>query len=479
MGNSAGAKVGVVVVLGAVLMGAGWSFLSHLNLNTYTVNVVFADTKGLLAQAPVRMNGVKIGEVGSIRLRAGDNMPVVALNVENGIKVPKDSEVAVSSGILVTNPEVSITPGKADVSLRAGDTITGAPAKSALAQLSPELASAVTGASAAVNQMAPQVSQLMKRLDGILIRTDSVMRNAEAVSGEAKSLSTDPRLRKTLRSVLDDMAAISSQGRSASKSITADLSKMVKQGGGRVDQLTQGMLELLQRLTDTVDAARGLVTRLAEQVSDPRLQSSLSETLDLARSTLARFNQVASDVHQLVGDTGVQSDLKATLSSARAISEQGRKLSEDISKVVERLNLPGGAPRLGLGQPTFTMDFAGRSLAPHFRSDLTMTTPLGKASALKLGVHNFAETNNLVAQYQTRVGAAGDFRYGLYASKLGVGWEFTVAPGTKIVLDGYDPNRFRLDTRALIDISPDFALLVGTEGIFRQISPVVGFRLKR
>ena len=57
------AKVGLLVLVAAVLATVGYFYLSHQQLNSYTVRVRFKDTKGLLKQSIVRLKGVSIGEV--------------------------------------------------------------------------------------------------------------------------------------------------------------------------------------------------------------------------------------------------------------------------------------------------------------------------------------------------------------------------------------------------------------------------------
>ena len=73
----------------------------------------------------------------------------------------------------------------------------------------------------------------------------------------------------------------------------------------------------------------------------------------------------------------------------------------------------------------------------------------------------------------------GALRYGLYASKLGVGFDWGTKPGTNFRLDAYDPNNIRLDARALLRINDDFSLWLGADSLFKQTTPLIGIRLTR
>jgi len=281
-----------------------------------------------------------------------------------------------------------------------------------------------------------------------------------------------------MRSVLADMKTVSGDARETALALTAEMRGIVKRNGGKFDDLTNGAVDLLQKFADTVDAARGAVTRLTEQVSDPRLQQSLIETVDLAKSTLARFNQIASDIHSLTGDPAIQSDLKSTVASLKETTEDGQKLVQRIGTLVESIK-PGAKPKFGVGSPQFSVDLLNRSNAPHFRSDVNMRLPIGTENALNLGLFDFAERYKLNAQYETKLHGFGSMRYGVYASKLGVGLNWGDAKNTNFVIDAYNPNSLTLNARSLLKVNDDFSLWLGAENLFKNTTPMLGVRLSR
>src|SRR5437016_2164600 len=108
------AKVGVLVVIGAVALFFGWRFLSHSDPNRYALYADFDDTKGLMRQTPLRMNGVPIGEVADVGFAPGTLKPRVKLWIDNRFrgKIPADSNIRITSGLLIQNAQIEIIPGK-------------------------------------------------------------------------------------------------------------------------------------------------------------------------------------------------------------------------------------------------------------------------------------------------------------------------------------------------------------------------------
>src|SRR5215813_12371596 len=118
MESKAAMRVGAVVVLGLALFGAAWAFFSRdfYKLNNYALKVYYDDTKGLLKQTPVRMSGVTIGEVNSIDISdepAHRLKPVVRLAINNKYKdrIPDNSTITITTGLLIANTQIDITPG--------------------------------------------------------------------------------------------------------------------------------------------------------------------------------------------------------------------------------------------------------------------------------------------------------------------------------------------------------------------------------
>jgi phospholipid/cholesterol/gamma-HCH transport system substrate-binding protein len=490
METKAAAKVGFIVLVGMGLIFAGWAYFAHLTIGNYVLYATFHDTKGLQRQTPVRMNGVTVGEVADVRL--DDRLlPEVTLAISDKYRIPDNSRIYITSGLLISNPQIEIKPGDSSRFLPQiaqdlhrpaqywpADYVQAEPA-SGLAQLSPEADMAVRNLTETMTKMAPELTGAVHDLRGILNNASTLLNTVQKTTESVHRLVADPKLRLALHSALDDLQAISREARQTAHVVSVELRGMIRRNSGKFDELANGAVDLLQKFADTVDAARGAVTRLTEQVSDPRLQQSLQETLDLAKATIARFGQIATDIHQLTGDANVQSDLKATIASLKATSEEGQQIAERVNNLINKISPSGKGPRFGIGSPSFSIDFLARGNTPNFRSDVNLRFPIGNRNAFRLGMYDFAETYKLNAQYETAIGGSGSLRYGLYASKLGVGMDVPISSKTLFSVDAYNPNRLHLDTRWLFDMNDDFSVWLGADNLFQHTTPLIGVRLKR
>ena len=478
-------KVGITTLLGIGLFLVGWWFFAHLDLDHYPLYATFDDTIGLQKQTPLRMNGVTVGEVKSIELNPRTLKPVVTLSVNNKYrdKIPADSSIQITSGLLIANPQISIMPGTSDERLQPGDMwpqkYVVAQPLTALAQLSPEADKALKQLTATMQVISPKLTESMEQVRQILQRTNSMMGNFQAASVSAKDLLADPKIRSTMDSTLGDMKAMSHEARVTARVITAELRATATRNSGKVDEIANSAVDILQNLADTVDAARTAVTRLSEQVSDPRIQQSLVDTLELARTTIARFNQIASDIHQFSGDPQMQSDIKASVATIRETTADSQRLVEKVNNLVSSIKVPGGKNVFGMGTPKVNVDFLGRGDAPHFRSDVGITMPFGGKNFVNLGLYDFAENNRLTAQFGTKLDTLGSLRYGIYAAKLGVGLDWPSDGPNQLSMDLFDPNHLEYNLRARFQIDNDFSLWLGTDSLFRRTTPVIGVRLQR
>ncbi len=481
MESKAALKVGVLVAAGLALFGVSWGYLAHIGLNHFRLTVYFKDTKGLLKQTPVRMNGVTIGEVENIDLSQKPehkNQPAVVLSIDNKYnQIPDDSTITITSGLLISNAQVEIKPGRSLAYLSPGqdwpqDKVLEQ--GSMLAALSPEADLTLKNLNKTLSAMTQELPDTMKKFKGILISAQKSMDNLAVTTGSARDLFTDPKIRRTMMASLDDLQTMTHETRVTAVQLSKDLRALVKRNSPKFDELANNTIDIVQKLGDTVDAVRSAMTRLTEQISDPRLQQSLLETLDLAKTTIARFNQIASDIHQITGDQATQTNIKEAIVSVKDTGEKMNKLTDQISSLIGLIK-PGNKPRFGIGNPQLSVDFFGRTNTPHFRSDVNVRLPMGEKNAFNLGMNDFGDRYRLNAQYESKL-SVGAFRYGIYDAKLGVGLGFQSGLNTIFKLDLYDPNNIKFDAKAQIPLTNDFRLWFGADNVFRKTTPVIGVR---
>ncbi len=90
---------------------------------TYDLVASFDGVGGLKPRAPVKIAGVKIGQVGSIDLNQTTFKADVTLQIYDKDKIPTDSSASILTAGLLGANYISITPGFDQTTLKSGETI--------------------------------------------------------------------------------------------------------------------------------------------------------------------------------------------------------------------------------------------------------------------------------------------------------------------------------------------------------------------
>jgi phospholipid/cholesterol/gamma-HCH transport system substrate-binding protein len=117
--------------VGAVVLAAAVSFLVYAlsagavgrHGGGYELKARFGQVGGLAAGADVRLAGVKIGTVSSIKLDPKTFLAEVDLSIDPTIKLPSDSTAKITSDSLLGGAHVAVAPGGAAEDLKPGGEI--------------------------------------------------------------------------------------------------------------------------------------------------------------------------------------------------------------------------------------------------------------------------------------------------------------------------------------------------------------------
>jgi phospholipid/cholesterol/gamma-HCH transport system substrate-binding protein len=121
-------------VIGAAVLAVAGGFLLYA-ANTadlsvtegYQVSSEFRKIEGLTVGGDVRIAGVKIGSISDISLNTERYRPVVVMTIRNGVKVPEDSLVEITSESLLGGNYLNISPGASDFMIEAGGELESEP----------------------------------------------------------------------------------------------------------------------------------------------------------------------------------------------------------------------------------------------------------------------------------------------------------------------------------------------------------------
>jgi len=115
--------VGTGVVLAALALGLFLHLRPGGSTSGYELDARLAKTDGLSKGSEVRISGVRIGTVTGLDLDPKSYLATMHMNIRDGVAVPTDSALEVSSGGILGNLYVSIFPGKARAMLPPGGMI--------------------------------------------------------------------------------------------------------------------------------------------------------------------------------------------------------------------------------------------------------------------------------------------------------------------------------------------------------------------
>lgn len=117
-------------VLGAVVLLVAGLFLAFFYKTTdirptsgYTVTAAFSKIDGLDTGSVVRVSGVKVGQVLDFKLDPVNFRAIVRMNIQNGVKLPKDTAAVIASSGLLDGKFLSLEPGADEEFLQPGDQI--------------------------------------------------------------------------------------------------------------------------------------------------------------------------------------------------------------------------------------------------------------------------------------------------------------------------------------------------------------------
>jgi phospholipid/cholesterol/gamma-HCH transport system substrate-binding protein len=133
----------VETVLGAVVLLVAAGFLLYFSRATeiraaeggYNLTANFSSVDGLQTGAPVRVSGVKVGQVTGFRLDTRSYAAIVTMNINEGVKLPKDTSAVVASAGLLDGKFMTLQPGSEDDLLKGGDRIEYTQSTPSLEQL--------------------------------------------------------------------------------------------------------------------------------------------------------------------------------------------------------------------------------------------------------------------------------------------------------------------------------------------------------
>lgn len=286
-------KVGTALVLAVIAAVLGIRFFQDIPLfgDSYIVNARFEEAGGLSSGNPVRMRGVNIGTVESVRLDQEAQQVNVGLRIEEGVKIPEGSHVEVTGFSGLSGVRVNIIPGPQDnPPIADGTTLVGPPGGSMVDRLrerAPALASKADSLLSNTNLTMAEVSEQFQNPDSDLRRTLSSVRSFTA---DLESVTEAEK--ENLRALIQNLEQVSSDLRSFTGENGDSLDLAVRRVNESLDRLNRTLSSFertsatLDTITTKLNRGRGTAGRL---LNDPSLYLKLDSTATETNRLLRDF----------------------------------------------------------------------------------------------------------------------------------------------------------------------------------------------
>jgi phospholipid/cholesterol/gamma-HCH transport system substrate-binding protein len=330
-------RVGLVA-LAALLILAVLIFLLTSNKGVFQQTVILRvymdDAGGMGEGAPVRLNGITVGNVDKLRLsNSTDPQRVVefSLLLKRSYlnDIPVDSVAAISAANLLGDKFINITKGRDTRTVKPNDEI-----RSQQAQDIPELMAQSANLLRTLQTIVNRVDALLAGVEagkgniGKLIKDEQLYNRLNGIASEGQKLLTDVRTGQgTLSKLLYD-DALYNEIRAPIKRVDAILADL-QSGQGTAGRLlhdpalfdeAQRTLQEIRRLLADVNAGKGTAGKL---LKDERLHDQISQLVARFDTTISRINAGQGTVGQLL----VNPQLYESLTGA---SREFQSLAKDI-----------------------------------------------------------------------------------------------------------------------------------------------------
>ncbi len=359
--------VGLAVFGGLIL----WITNFRPGQSTYQFSVKFSDGNGVAVGSPVRLRGVRIGQV--VQVAPLVDQVKITVFVEKNILIPIQSKITASQSGLIGETFVDIVPNEGAKPSKVPFADFVEQCKKDPNAGSKELI--CPNSDIAQGTSPVRIAQLLESLNKVALSIDKKFLNnldstIQDVGGAARKLggiSADIRnvstaFEKAATGVNRNVDSLGAAGKSveqASRSVggAADTLKIVVTDNRKnlvviLDNLSTASGDLkavlaelrpaladgqfskdLTRLASNAAAAAENVRKITDGLSDPATIDSLRETLDAARVTFQNAQKITSDLDEITGDPNFRKNLR------KLVDGLGQLVSTTDSMRVSPLNV--------------------------------------------------------------------------------------------------------------------------------------------
>lgn len=477
-------KIGIVVLSGILLLFGAYIFFHTITFKsqTYEIKAVFKNLEKMDTGAIVRLSGFKIGNVTEIKLTE-ESFVLVKMRIDKNIKIPKDSFCTATTGAVIGEMFIKITPGDKKVYMKDGDTIQ-AVSKANFDDLTK-----------GVNELISVANSSMLKVNDILDSKDHIIKtveNLEKITAQVEKMS------KGLDSIIVDMKTVSGNIIDISektkqniiistenvRDITAnalDISDQIdvflkKDALPQVKDLLQNANFTLKNLNETINYSKELMINLNDAtgnvsslISDAdKVMIKSQVTMDKIDTLLVTLNDTTSSANSVIKKVDDFLADQDNVQNVKDIIKNIKETSEQANQLMRKFNNMVGTN--GSAKSLISADAVSENMYnkhdKKFRSDFYTDVFFGN-NGVKLGINDIGERNKGIIQYQRKFNDYNYGKIGLFNSKLGLGYEYKDKKFSAS-FDWYNPNRSELYIRSKYKLTPNFGIFAGVDDVIQK-----------
>jgi phospholipid/cholesterol/gamma-HCH transport system substrate-binding protein len=460
MRTGAETKVGIITLVAILLLAAYLFYVRGYRAaaSTYTVCVIFSDARGLQRGDPVRMVGVKIGEVSAVEINK-ELKAETTLSIDRKYTLYDNYKFQIARTGIIQERFVDVVPE---------------PPTPQVGKLTNE--ACVEGV-------------VQPALQDLIATSSQVLENLNRTSRALNVVLTDQEILEGLRNALQSFTAAATAASTLAET-TASFAQTSQ------PEIMATLLELRAAAANIQTTTEALRTQLT---TGPAL-ADIEATLGSAREAAANAARITGSLATVVDNPEFQQQVSGTVSALHDAAESAKQVGEDMEVFSGELRKAAPTiPKLAgeAGELAGTAEAIRERLKPPEIDAAFDVLYSGKADRwfssgrldfhtrpdrfFRLGLDDIGEENDFNAQVGDRRGEL-TVRYGLVRSRLGVGVDLSLPHRSVLSVDVFDPNELRADVLAVVPVVPgrsDWSLLLGARDIGKEDLLVGGVRLTR
>lgn len=487
------AKVGLLVVVFFGLLIGGYSVLGK-SLFAPPKDVYYAefdDATGVTIGTPVQMAGVAVGAVSKLDL-VGPRRARLTLSVNQGVRIPVGTQALVATSLIGigNNPVALEAPVTDSGSLATGATLPG--------RRGSALDSMIPNSEKTVEELTKTITAFRKILEDprFLNRADALMASSnETIKNFGKLADSTNGVLVRNQAQIDLALATATNALQDVRRITYRVSQLMDRG-----KLTGDTEAIVANVKDITAQTEKLLVSVDKLINDPQLRgnadaiaANVADITNTSKAIAKNTEQItengvsiSKNVDEITKNgVGISENVKTITSKAITLTDKANELAtgavEIESQIKGTLDKVGGFFNRGTSRPLplgAQLDLLRESDPARWRTDINFSYPLSDGT-LYFGLFDAFEANRLTVQLGKPVTSSFGYRYGIYASKPGVGVDYSLSSRVKLRGDLFDMNDPRLDLRLRVELGSGLHGWIGMDRIWRDNAPTIGIGIRR